>query len=53
MILTVHDELVLEVPFEERERIEPLVQDVMESVCKLKVPLVVDLGFGPTWADAK
>jgi DNA polymerase I-like protein with 3'-5' exonuclease and polymerase domains len=25
----------------------------MESVCTLKVPLVVDLGFGPTWAEAK
>jgi DNA polymerase-1 len=53
MILTVHDELVLEVPLDEREKVEPLVRDVMESVCKLKVPLVVDLGFGPTWADAK
>jgi DNA polymerase I len=53
MILTVHDELVLEVPREERERVEPLAREVMESVCKLKVPLVVDLGFGPTWADAK
>jgi DNA polymerase-1 len=53
MILTVHDELVLEVPRDERERIEPLVRDVMESVCELKVPLVVDIGYGPTWADAK
>ncbi len=53
MILTVHDELVLEVPLDERERVEPLVREVMESVCALKVPLVVDLGFGPTWADAK
>jgi DNA polymerase-1 len=53
MILTVHDELVLEVPLHERERVEPLVREVMESVCELKVPLVVDLGFGPTWADAK
>src|SRR5512132_1045975 len=53
MILTVHDELVLEVPLEERGRVEPLVREVMESVCQLKVPLVVDLGFGPTWADAK
>ncbi len=53
MTLTVHDELVLEVPLDERERVEPLVRDVMESVCELKVPLVVDLGFGPTWADAK
>jgi DNA polymerase-1 len=53
MILTVHDELVLEVPLDEREKVEPLVREVMESVCELKVPLVVDLGFGATWADAK
>jgi DNA polymerase I len=53
MILTVHDELVLEVPLDERDRVEPLVREVMESVCELKVPLVVDLGFGPTWAEAK
>jgi DNA polymerase I len=53
MILTVHDELVLEVPLDERDQVEPLVREVMESVCELKVPLVVDLGFGPTWAEAK
>jgi DNA polymerase I len=53
MVLTVHDELVLEVPLDERERVEALVREVMESVCTLKVPLVVDLGFGPTWAEAK
>ncbi|HEX6310746.1 MAG TPA: DNA polymerase I [Acidimicrobiia bacterium] len=53
MILTVHDELVLEVPLEERERVEPLVREVMESVCELSVPLEVDLGFGPNWAAAK
>ena len=53
MILTVHDELVLEVPLDERERVTPLVRDVMEHVTELRVPLVVDMGFGPTWADAK
>ena len=53
MILTVHDELVLEVPLGERAAVEPLVCEVMESVTVLKVPLVVDLGFGPTWAEAK
>jgi DNA polymerase-1 len=53
MILTVHDELVLEVPLDEREQVEPLVREVMESVCTIKVPLVVDLAFGATWADAK
>jgi DNA polymerase I len=53
MVLTVHDELVLEVPDEEHEHVEALVRDVMESVTELKVPLVVDIGFGKTWADAK
>jgi DNA polymerase-1 len=53
MILTVHDELVFEVPLAERDAVEPLVRDTMEAVCELRVPLVVDTGFGPTWADAK
>jgi DNA polymerase-1 len=53
MLLTVHDELVLEVPFDERDTVEPVVREVMESVCELRVPLRVDVGFGPTWADAK
>ena len=53
MILTVHDELVLEVPVDEREKVEPVVTSVMENVTELRVPLVVDLGFGQTWADTK
>jgi len=53
MLLTVHDELVLEVPVEERDHVEPLVRDVMEHAATLRVPLVVDVGFGPNWADAK
>ena len=53
MLLTVHDELVLEVPLDERGTVEDLVRQVMENVCELKVPLRVDIGFGPTWADAK
>jgi DNA polymerase-1 len=53
MILTVHDELVLEVPTGERTKIETVVRDVMEHVTELRVPLVVDIGFGPTWAEAK
>jgi DNA polymerase I len=53
MVLTVHDELVLEVPLDERERVEPVVRDVMEHAAELRVPLVVDVGFGPNWASAK
>jgi DNA polymerase-1 len=53
MILTVHDEIVLEVPVDEAEAVKAVVQKTMESVCELRVPLVVDLGFGPNWAEAK
>jgi DNA polymerase-1 len=53
MILTVHDELVFEVPLDERDAIEPVVREAMEGAIELAVPLVVDMGFGPSWAEAK
>lgn len=53
MIMTVHDELVFEVPNAELEAITALVRGAMENVCELRVPLVVDTGFGPNWAEAK
>jgi DNA polymerase-1 len=53
MVLTVHDELVLEVPADERDTVEPLVREVMEHVTELRVPLVVDVAFGKSWAEAK
>src|SRR5437870_8577317 len=39
MVLTVHDEVVLEVPLSERDEAVELVRHVMESVCQLDVPL--------------
>src|SRR5262245_3706305 len=53
MLLTVHDELVFEVPETERDAAEPLIRTTMESVTELLVPLQVDMGFGPNWAKAK
>jgi len=53
MLLTVHDELVFEVPTDERAAVEPVLRETMESVTELIVPLTVDVGFGPTWAEAK
>ena len=53
MLLQVHDELIFEVPEEDIERAESIVCDVMEGVCELDVPLVVDAGVGPSWLDAK
>ena len=51
MVLQVHDELLFEVPSEERDEVDALVRAEMEGVVKLDVPLVADLGFGPNWRD--
>ncbi|MDQ3645603.1 MAG: DNA polymerase I [Actinomycetota bacterium] len=53
MILTVHDELVFEVPVEERDAAAALVKREMTGVCSMEVPLEVDLSFGANWAEAK
>jgi DNA polymerase-1 len=53
MILQVHDELVFEVPVTEVEAMQRIVRERMENVVRLRVPLVADVGVGPTWADAK
>ena len=52
MLLTVHDELVFEVPAAEAERAGSLVRREMEAAWDLGVPLRADLGWGPNWAEA-
>ncbi len=51
MILQVHDELLFEAPTKERGKLEKLVQEEMEDVHKLAVPIVVEIGAGPNWRD--
>lgn len=53
MILQVHDELDFECPVDEVERLTSMVQDVMEHVVDLRVPLIAEASTGITWADAK
>jgi len=53
MILQVHDELVFEAPVPEVEFLRTMVKRVMEGVKELAVPLVVDVGEGENWRDAK
>jgi len=53
MILTVHDELVLEAPADEADAVAALVRDRMAQAAHLRVPLTVDLGIGENWMDAK
>ena len=52
MLLSVHDEIVFEVPEGEIEKLEALAREVMENVMALKVPLKVNLGRGKNWAEA-
>jgi DNA polymerase I len=53
MLLQVHDELIFEVPPDELDAMRTLVKQHMEQVVELRVPLVVDIGVGPNWLDAK
>lgn len=52
MILTVHDELVFEVPLDEVEAASERIKAAMQGVYPLAVPLVVDVGHGPNWNAA-
>jgi DNA polymerase-1 len=53
MILTVHDELVFEAPAVEADHAATLVRERMAGATALRVPLVVDIGIGENWKDAK
>jgi len=52
MLLSVHDELIFEVPDEETGIMQTLVKSIMEGVCNLKVPLKVNIVCGKNWAEA-
>jgi DNA polymerase I len=51
MLLTVHDELVFEVKKSETEKFAEEIKQIMESVYKLKVPLVVEAKVGNNWSE--
>ena len=53
MILTVHDELLFEVPKTHADIVTEFVRKRMEKVVSLAVPLTVDIGIGKNWKDAK
>ena len=51
LVLQVHDELIVECPEGEAERVKALLQEEMEGVAALAVPLVADAKAGKTWAQ--
>jgi DNA polymerase I len=52
MVLTVHDELVFEVPTHEVPHAIGVIRETMMGAATLRVPLVVDAGSGPNWGQA-
>jgi DNA polymerase-1 len=52
MLLTVHDELVFEVPSDELKVVTRLVKNIMEGVWELKVPLKINIAHGHNWDEA-
>lgn len=53
LVLQVHDEVIVEVPDDEHERVESLVLTTMKEAAALRVPLEVNLAWGRSWAEGK
>jgi len=52
LILQVHDELIVEAPVDEAEKVQQIVKEEMEHAASLNVPLIADAKVGTTWFDA-
>jgi DNA polymerase-1 len=52
MLLQVHDELLFEVPEQEKKALQKMVREEMEHAVELSVPLKVEIGTGKNWAEA-
>lgn len=53
MLLQVHDEVVLEVPMDDVDKVSTKIQEIMEDIFKLKVPIRVEISCSKNWAESK
>lgn len=53
LLLQVHDELVVETPIADVEKVSKFLKETMENVYKLRVPIVVEVGVGRNWGETK
>ena len=52
MVLTVHDEIVFDMPIEEQTHVMPVIEASMKSTLPMRVPIEVELGVGRNWLEA-
>ncbi len=53
LILQIHDELIIDTPLDEVERVERLLGECMCNVVKLSVPLAAEVSSGENWLETK
>ena len=53
LIMQVHDELIIDCPESEAQRVAEILKSSMESVATLNVPLIAEVGIGQNWLEAK
>ncbi len=53
LVLQIHDELIVDAPKDEAEKIKFILEESMENAVQLKVPLVADVGSGRSWYELK
>jgi DNA polymerase-1 len=53
LVLTIHDELIIETYIKEKDYVKNMMKEKMENVVKLKVPLKVEIAEGASWYDTK
>ena len=53
IVLQVHDEMMLEVPLDEKEEVKQLLKESMENAAELKVPLIAEVSEADNWYDCK
>ena len=53
IVLQVHDEMMIEAPISEADKVEEILKSNMESAAKLEVPLVAEVSKAESWYDCK
>ena len=53
IVLQVHDEMMIEVPIDEKEQVENIMKESMESAATLKVPLIAEISSADNWYECK